>query len=86
MNKYAVRFILNGRSRTYVLMDVGSSDAICSALDLLEADVPQIGTACGLAVIVKAWPEGAYLAVEGEGPIIDTTKAPAAPRFELEAA
>lgn len=75
LKKYAIRFILNGNSRTYVLQDVGSSDAICTALDLLESDVPGINDVRGLAVIAKAWPEGACLALEGEGPVIDTTRA-----------
>lgn len=74
LNKYAVRFILNGKSRTYILNDVGTSDAICTAIDLLECDVPDIGTCRGIAVMVKAYPEGAHLADEGEGPVIDTTR------------
>jgi hypothetical protein len=76
VKKYAIRFILNGKSRTYIVDDVGSSDAICTALDLLECDVPGIGDVRGLCVIAKAYPEGAYLAGEGEGPIIDTTRQP----------
>lgn len=76
MEKYAVRFILNGKSRTYILNDVGTSDAICTAIDYLEGDVPGIGTARGIAVMVKPYPEGAYLADEGEGPVIDTTRQP----------
>lgn len=74
INKYAVRFILNGKSRTYILHDVGTSDAICTAIDLLECDVPGIGTARGIALMVKSYPEGAHLADEGEGPLIDTTR------------
>lgn len=74
LTKYAVRFILNGKSRTYVLDDLGASDAICTAIDLLELDVPDIGACRGIAVIVKPWPEGAHLADEGEGPLIDTTR------------
>lgn len=76
MKKYAIRFIHNGKSRTYILNDIGSVDAICSALDLLEADVPDIKDCIGLAIIAKAWPEGAHLATEGEGPVIDTTRQP----------
>lgn len=72
--KHAVRFIHNGKSRTYIIMDVGTVAAICTALDLLECDVPDIESAIGLAVIAKAWPEGAHLADEGDGPLIDTTR------------
>jgi hypothetical protein len=72
--KHTVRFIHNGKSRTYILMALGTVDAICNALDLLECDVPDIESAIGLAVISKAWPEGAHLAAEGEGPLIDTTR------------
>lgn len=74
LKKYAVRFILAGKSRTYIMQDVGSVDAICNALDLLEADVMGITHAAGLCVIAKAYPEGAHLADEGEGPLIDTTR------------
>lgn len=74
LNKHAVRFIHAGNSRTYILYDLGVSDAICTAIDLLEADVPGIQQCIGLAVIAKAWPEGAYLADEGAGPVIDTTR------------
>lgn len=76
MQKHAVRFIHNGQSRTYILHDVGTVDAICTALDHLEADVAGITSVIGLAVIAKAWPEGAHLACEGDGPIIDLTRAP----------
>jgi hypothetical protein len=76
LKKHAVRFIHNGQSRTYILNDLGTSDAICTALDLLECDVPDIKLVLGLAVIAKAYPEGAHLADEGEGPVIDTTRAP----------
>ena len=74
LKKYAVRFILAGQARTYVLTDIGSVDAITTALDLLEVDLPGITLVNGLCVIVKAWPEGAYLAAEGEGPVLDTTR------------
>lgn len=74
LKKHAVRFILNGQSRTYIVNALGTVDAICSALDLLECDVPDIENAIGLAVISKAYPEGAHLALEGEGPVIDTTR------------
>ena len=77
--KHAVRFIHNGNSRTYILPALGTIDAICSALDYLEADVPAITSALGLAVIAKAYPEGAHLALEGDGPIIDHTRPPAQP-------
>ena len=40
IRKVAVRFILGGRSRTYVLLAAGTCDGICTALDLLEADLP----------------------------------------------
>lgn len=72
--KYAVRFILAGQARTYVMQDLGSVDAISTALDLLECDLPGITQVNGLCVIVKAWPEGEYLAREGEGPVLDTTR------------
>ena len=71
-NKYAVRFIFFGRSRTYIVVDQHSIDALIQALDLLEADIPEVADAA-LAVIVKAWPDGSYLAEEGDGPLIDTT-------------
>ena len=73
-NKYAVRFILLGRSRTYILEDMSTSDAVIQALDRLEIDIPEIATVAALAMIVKQWPEGAYLADEGQGPVIDTTR------------
>lgn len=81
LKKHAVRFIHNGKSRTYIVMDVGTVDAICTALDLLEVDVPDIKSCIGLAVISKACPEGAHLACEGDGPIIDTTKPVLVPVF-----
>jgi hypothetical protein len=74
LKKHAVRFIHNGKSRTYIVNALGTVDAICIALDLLECDVPDIESAIGLAVISKAYPEGAHLACEGDGPIIDTTR------------
>lgn len=73
-NKYAVRFILFGKSRTYIVLDQHTVDAIIQALDLLETDVPEMADAAGISMIAKAWPEGAYLADEGNGPLIDTTK------------
>ena len=76
VKKYAIRFILFGRSRTYIVQDLHTVDAIIQALELLETDVPEMADAQGLCMIAKAWPEGAYLADEGEGPLIDTTKAP----------
>jgi hypothetical protein len=85
LKKYAIRFIHNGASRTYVINDLGSVDAICTALDLLEADVPGIQQCIGLAVIAKAWPEGAHLADEGDGQIIDTTRSVRAHLPEREA-
>ncbi len=86
LKKYAVRIILNGASRTYVLNDVGSVDAICTALDRLEADVDGITTVTGLAIIAKAWPSGESLADEGIGPLIDLTRVPLALVPQLEAA
>ena len=74
LKKYAVRFILAGHARTYVLQDIGSVDAITTALDLLEIDLPGITLCNGLCVIVKAWPDGAYLADEDDGPVLDTTR------------
>lgn len=85
LTKYAVRFILNGKSRTYLLNDIGTSDAICSAIDLLEIDVPDIGVSRGIAVIVKPFPDGAHLAEEGDGPLIDTTREAIAREPEREA-
>lgn len=81
LKKHAVRFIHNGKSRTYIVMDVGTVAAICTALDLLEIDVPEIESCIGLAVISKTWPEGAHLACEGEGPVIDTTRPVLVPVF-----
>lgn len=86
LNKYAVRFILNGKSRTYLLNDVGTSDAICTGIDFLEADVPDIGACRGISVIVKPYPEGAHLADEGDGPLIDTTRGPQTHLPERQAA
>ncbi len=76
LKKHAVRFIYGGKSRTYVLNALGTVDAICTALDLLECDVPGIDNAIGLCLIAKAYPEGAHLACEGDGPLIDTTRVP----------
>ncbi len=73
-NKYAIRFILFGQSRTYIVQDEHSVDALIQALDLLKADIPEMADAAGLCVIVKAYPEGAHLADEGDGPLIDTTR------------
>jgi len=84
LKKHAVRFIHNGNSRTYVVAATDTIDAICMALDLLEVDVPDIESAIGLAVVSKAYPEGASLADEGIGPLIDTTRLHLVP--ELEAA
>lgn len=81
LNKYAVRFILGGKSRTYIVNALGTIDAICSSLDLLECDVPNIDMTRGLAVIAKPYPEGAFLATEGDGPIIDTTRPVLVPVF-----
>jgi hypothetical protein len=76
LKKHAVRFIHQDNSRTYIVNALGTLDAICCALDLLESDVPAIESAIGLAVVSKAYPEGAHLACEGDGPIIDTTRVP----------
>ena len=88
LKKYAVRFILLGKSRTYIVQDYHSVDAIIQALDLLECDVPAMIDAPGLCLIAKAWPEGAHLADEGEGPVIDTTRGLLAlvPALETDAA
>ena len=75
LNKFAIRFILFGRSRTYIVQDQHSVDAIIQALDLLECDIPEMTDAQGLCLIAKEYPEGAHLADEGDGPLIDTTKA-----------
>ena len=76
LKKYAVRFILFGNSRTYIVQDYHSVDAVIQALDLLEADMPEMVDFIGLAMIAKAYPEGAHLADEGDGPLIDTTRQP----------
>lgn len=87
LKKTAVRFIHNGHSRTYILMALGTIDAICDALDHLEADVEGIEQCQGLAVISKHFPEGEALAREGDGPIIDLTKLRVVEKpFELAAA
>lgn len=88
VKKHAVRIIHAGKSRSYILYALDTIDAVCAALDLLEGDVPAIGGATGLAIISKAFPEGAHLAMEGDGPIIDTTRIPVATpgTVELEAA
>lgn len=82
LNKRAVRFIHAGNSRTYIVHALGTVDAICMALDLLEVDVPDIESAIGLAVVSKAYPAGASLADEGIGPLIDTTKPRLVPLLE----
>lgn len=76
IKKHAIRFLHHGNSRTYVLNATDTIDAICAALDLLECDVPAITDCQGLAVIAKPWPEGAHLALEGDGPVIDLTRTP----------
>jgi hypothetical protein len=86
LKKHAVRFIHAGSSRTYIVNDLGVCDAICTALDLLEADIPEMASAIGLAVIGKAYPDGGHLADEGEGPVIDTTRLHVAARDYLVAA
>lgn len=86
LKKHAIRFIHAGSSRTYVVMDLSVCDAICTAIDLLEADIPEMASAIGLAVIGKAYPDGAHLADEGEGPIIDTTRLHVTARDYLVAA
>lgn len=73
LRKHAVRFIVAGRCRTYILNDLGTVSAICTALDMLEADIDGIESADGLAIIAKAWPHGATLADETCGQLIDTT-------------
>ena len=47
---------------------------------------PAIGGAAGLAIISKAFPEGAHLAMEGDGPVIDTTRIPVATPGTVELA
>ena len=84
VKKHAVRIIHSGKSRSYILFALDTVDAVCAALDLLEGDVPAIGGATGLAIISKAFPEGAHLAMEGDGPIIDTTRATVATPGNLE--
>lgn len=86
LKKYAIRFIVNGSSRTYIVADLGTPDAICQAIDHLEADVPGVMEARGMAIIAKPWPEGAHLAVEGEGPIINKALYVILPEPVLEAA
>lgn len=82
ITKHSVRIIYRGQSRTYVLNALDTVDAICNALDLLECDVPAIGAALGLAIIAKPWPDGAHLADEGCGPLIDTTRKSPVPLLE----
>lgn len=84
VKKHAVRIIHNGRSRSYILFALDTVDAICAALDLLECDVPDISHCLGLAIISKPYPEGAALAMEGDGPIIDMTRATVATPGNLE--
>lgn len=74
LRKYAVRFIICGQCRTYIVQDYHSIDAVIRALDLLECDLPDMTDFTGLAMIAKAYPEGAHLADEGQGPLIDTTR------------
>lgn len=74
IKKHAVRIIHQGASRSYILYALDTVDAICSALDMLECDVPAITGCAGLAIISKPYPEGGHLADEGEGPVIDTTR------------
>lgn len=76
VKKHAVRIIHQGKSRSYILYALDSIDAVCSALDFLEVDVPGISAAGGLAIVAKSYPEGAHLADEGDGPVIDTTRPP----------
>ena len=82
LKKYAVRFIINGSSRTYIVADLGPPDAICQALDHLEADEPGVMETRGLAIIAKPYPEGEYLACDG--PVINKSLYMITP--ELEAA
>lgn len=86
VKKHAVRIIHAGKSRSYILYALDTIDAVCAALDLLEGDVPAIGGATGLAIISKAFPEGAHLAMEGDGPVIDTTRIPVATPGTVELA
>lgn len=74
IKKHAVRIIHQGASRSYILYALDTIDAVCAAMDLLEADVPAITGCAGLTIISKPYPEGAHLAAEGDGPIIDTTR------------
>ncbi len=85
LKKYAVRFIIDGSQvRTYIVDDLGTPDAICTALDLLECDVPNILEARGLAIIAKPWPEGSHLADPSQGVVRDATQPN--PAIELAAA
>ena len=86
LTKFAVRFIYHNCSRTYIINDIGKFDAIGTALELLEFDDQQAADSTGLALIVKAWPEGAYLADEGAGVVIDTTRIPVATPGNVELA
>ena len=86
VKKHAVRVIHAGKSRSYILFALDTVDAICAALDLLECDVPDIGGVAGLAIISKPYPEGAALAMEGDGPVIDTTRIPVATPGNVELA
>lgn len=84
VKKHAVRIIHGGKSRSYILYALDTVDAVCAALDLLECDVPAIGSAMELAIISKPFPEGVALAMEGDGPIIDTTRIPMATPGTIE--
>lgn len=48
--------------------------------------MPDIGGVAGLAIISKPYPEGAALAMEGDGPVIDTTRIPVATPGNIEMA
>jgi len=84
VKKHAVRIIHAGKSRSYILFALDTVDAICAALDMLECDVPDISLCMGLAIISKPYPEGAALAMEGDGPVIDTTRMPVATPGNVE--
>ena len=52
------------------LSQLGGADWVRKRTD--KAKAPNTG----MAVIAKTYPEGAALALEGDGPIIDTTRQP----------
>lgn len=75
LKKYAVRFIFPSDTRTYIVTDIGTADAICQCIDLIECEAPALLDSSIVSLAIKTWPAGGeFLAAEGNGPLIDTTK------------